>query len=283
MDSSHSLLVSSDQARDPPLSAPVQSWRTSVRSSSYSPFDSYSRPSSRLSEPFDAIPEHDAVSDDGSDGPDATTTMRRSLRIDIPRTTTAPSSLIGHDAPATPAPSLMFAIASDSADAVRAVLETGEAGPNDDVGPQSALAFALTNGRLAHRLDIVKALLAYGADPAALRDPARNPPHREDAERDGMFVSPPPETSLEAMDPATKYYIARADAAHTRRSSALVQRSFFRPLTRARYAVIGQDRVFEQLFLALNQHSRSLSVSPVVVLLCGPSGHGKSFLARKCE
>jgi hypothetical protein len=32
------------------------------------------------------------------------------------------------------------------------------------MGPQSALAFALTNERLAHKLDldIVKALLAYG-------------------------------------------------------------------------------------------------------------------------
>lgn len=28
--------------------------------------------------------------------------------------------------------------------------------------------------------------------------------------------------------------------------------------------------------------SRGLSVAPIVVLLCGPSGHGKSLLARKC-
>ncbi|KAI0034039.1 P-loop containing nucleoside triphosphate hydrolase protein [Vararia minispora EC-137] len=175
----------------------------------------------------------------------------------------------------------MFAIASDNPDTVRKVLEKGEAGPNDDTGPQSALAFALTTGQLTRRVDIVKTLLAYGAEPASLRDPLRNPPHREDAERDGMFVSPPPETSLGSMDPATRYYVLRADSAHTRRSSALVQRSFFRPLVRARYDIVGQDRVFEQLFLVLNQHSRSLSVSPVIVLLCGPSGHGKSFLARQ--
>lgn len=166
----------------------------------------------------------------------------------------------------------MFAIASDDPDAVRTVLERGDVSPNDDVGPQSALAFALTNDRLQNRVEIVKALLSYGADPAALRDPTRNPPHWADAaERDSMVVSPPPTTSLEAMDPATRYYIARAEAPQTKRSSALVQRTFFRPLTRARYEIVGQDRVFEQLFLIINQHTRSFAVAPIVVLLCGAS------------
>jgi ankyrin repeat protein len=126
-----------------------------------------------------------------------------------------------------PTPNLMFAIASDNADAVRAVLEHNDVTPNDDIGPQSALAFALTNDRLAHRVDIVKTLLAYGADPASLRDPSRNPPHIADVERDGLLVSPPPETNLEDMDPATRYYIERANAPRTHRSSALIQRSFF--------------------------------------------------------
>ena len=49
----------------------------------------------------------------------------------------------------------------------------------------------------------------------------------------------------------------------------LLQRSLFRPLGRVRYDIVGQDRVFEQLFTVLNQHSRTLSVSPLVLLLCG--------------
>lgn len=80
-----------------------------------------------------------------------------------------------------------------------------------------------------------------------------------------------------------RYYVERADAPHTRRTSALIHRSFFRPLARVRYELIGQDCVLEQLFRVLSMQSRGLSVAPIVVLLCGPSGHGKSLLARKCE
>jgi ankyrin repeat protein len=99
----------------------------------------------------------------------------------------------------------MFAIASDDAQSVHHVLEDGHADPNESIGPQSALAFALTNERLAHKLDIVKALLAHGADPAALRDPELNPPHREtSADDDAMLLSPPPTTTLEVMDPAMR-------------------------------------------------------------------------------
>ncbi|KAG6334516.1 hypothetical protein ID866_4569 [Astraeus odoratus] len=129
---------------------------------------------------------------------------------------------------ATPKPTLLFAIASDDVEQVRKVLDNGEAGPNDAVGPQSALAFTLTNDKLAHKKDIVKALLAYGADPGALRNPTLNPAARvEEGDAD-----PPPETTLEGMDPATRYFVTRADAAHTRQTSRLIYRSFFRPLMR---------------------------------------------------
>ncbi|KAI0062355.1 P-loop containing nucleoside triphosphate hydrolase protein [Artomyces pyxidatus] len=176
----------------------------------------------------------------------------------------------------------MFAIASDDPSEVRRVLDRGDVSPNETVGPQSALAFALTNERLVRKMDIVKTLLAYGADPAALRNPEFNPPNRANtSNRGSMVVSPPATTTLEKMDPATRYYVSRAGAMHTRKTSALIQKSSFRPLVRVRYDIAGQDRVFEQLFMVLNQHSRGFSVAPLVALLCGPSGHGKSLLARK--
>jgi len=83
------------------------------------------------------------------------------------------------------------------------------------------------------------------------------------------------------MDPATRYYITRAVSPSTRRISQLIQRSFFRPLTRLLYDLVGQDCALEQLFRVLSVHSKQISVAPIVVLLCGPSGHGKSMLARK--
>lgn len=96
----------------------------------------------------------------------------------------------------------MFAIASDNTKSVLDVLEHDRADPNEPIGPQSALAFALTNERLSHKLEIVKALLAHGADPAALRNPELNPPHRGTSAGDDAI--PPLTTTREAMDPATR-------------------------------------------------------------------------------
>jgi hypothetical protein len=134
----------------------------------------------------------------------------------LPTSTPAPqrkSSLLSL-APASTAVqehSLMFAIASDDAKSVHHVLEHGHADPNESMGPQSALAFALTNERLAHKLDIVKSLLAYGADPMALRNPILNPPLRNTSASDDLILlSPPPTTTLEVMDPAMRYVPVRA-------------------------------------------------------------------------
>ncbi|KAG2350087.1 P-loop containing nucleoside triphosphate hydrolase protein [Suillus weaverae] len=171
-------------------------------------------------------------------------------------------------------PTLLFAIASDDVNEVRQVLESGEAGPNDQVGPQSALAFTLTNDKLSHKNEIIKALLAYGADPSALRNPELNPSAQVS---EGM----PLDLSSLFAHPFLRYYVTRADSTHTRQTSQLIYRSFFRPLTKVRYDLIGQDWVLEQLFRVLSMHSQRLAVAPIVVLLCGPSGHGKSLLARK--
>ncbi|KAI0647576.1 P-loop containing nucleoside triphosphate hydrolase protein [Trametes meyenii] len=174
---------------------------------------------------------------------------------------------------ATPRPTLLFALASDDVEEVRRVLESGEARPNDDIGPQSALAFTLASNQLKNKMAMVKLLLAYGADASALREPEAE----EGQERSSKSGSRPVSKLLEDADPATRYYIERANSPQTRRASALIHRSFFRPLTRVRYNLIGQDRVLEQLFRVLSMPS----MAPIVVLLCGPSGHGKSLLARK--
>ncbi|TFY53835.1 hypothetical protein EVG20_g9951 [Dentipellis fragilis] len=274
----------------PPQSAPIshsQSWRNSTFSAAslHNPTsDSYPRSSSRLSEPAHGIAEEDEYDDDDDDDFAEDYTMRNPIPHTAPASR-APSVLRSPvHAIATPKPDLIFAIASDDVEEVRRVLESGEAGPNEQIGPQSPLAFALTNDRLKHKVEIIKALLAYGAEPSSLNNPSFNPPRHGNgtaSNRSSMMGTPPPGTVLENMDPATRYYINRANAAHTRKTSALIHRSFFRPLTRVRYDIVGQDHVFAQLFKALSAHSRQLAVAPIVVLLCGPSGHGKSLLARK--
>lgn len=168
---------------------------------------------------------------------------------------------------ATPRPSLLFAIASDDVEEVRKVLESGEAGPNDEVGPQSALAFTLTANNLNHKMEIVKLLLAHGANPSTLRDGNHSGSSSAGghSDFDSGHGTPSMTAVIENADPATRYYIARAEAPQTRRTSALIHRSFFRPLAKVRYDLIGQDRALEQLFRVLGMPT----VSPIVVLLCG--------------
>ncbi|KAH8117111.1 hypothetical protein DFH11DRAFT_1579357 [Phellopilus nigrolimitatus] len=213
--------------------------------------------------------------------------------------TTAPISSPSH-AIATPRPTLIFAIASDDPAEVERVLSSGEARPNEDVGPQSALEFALTNDQLANRTEIVKTLLAFGADPSALPEDLRNVhnQHTQDdvvEEEDGDVLtdlpSDPPgaTTPLKSkkresvLNPAMKYYLNRATAAgpQSAQTSAALRRSDFRPLARMRFDFVGQDRALEHLYWVLGMHSQQPIGTPLVVLCCGPSGHGKSLLARK--
>ncbi|KAJ3868754.1 P-loop containing nucleoside triphosphate hydrolase protein [Lentinula novae-zelandiae] len=182
----------------------------------------------------------------------------------------------------TPRPTLLFAIASDDPKEVERVLEHGNGGltgpidANDTIGPQaqSALEFTLENEGLKHKLGIVKKLLGYGADPskAKLNDSTSN----DDAELD-----PATSSSWNNITSTFRYYLNRADTATTRRIDALMKRSVFRPLVRMRFGIIGQDRALEQLYRVLSIHSEKISKSPVVVFLCGPSGHGKSMLAHQ--
>jgi hypothetical protein len=163
----------------------------------------------------------------------------------------------------------MFAIASDDVEQVRQVLESGEADPNDNFGPQSALAFALTNDKLTKKLDIVKTLLSYGANPISTKIvPSYSSPSEGQLPEQSTDLVPEP-TVMDGMDLAMRYYVDRADAAHTQQSSALIRRSTFRPLTRVRYELIGQDRALEQLFRVLSMHSRQFAIAPIVVMLCG--------------
>lgn len=145
------------------------------------------------------------VYNDEDDLDECNRTIRRSVSGLPPRSSSVFEAPV--HAIATPKPTLLFAIASDDVNEVRQVLESGEAGPNDQVGPQSALAFTLTNDKLSHKNEIVKALLAYGADPSALRNPELNPSAQvssKESEDVSGSHSQPGETTPEGMDPATR-------------------------------------------------------------------------------
>jgi hypothetical protein len=173
--------------------------------------DGHPRSSSRQSEPV-------IIHEDNEDEYDEMHTYDHAIRRTAPvvpriapiaRPSTANATHSTFHAIATPRPTLLFAIASDDVAQVRRVLENGEARPSDQVGPQSALAFTLTNDKLAHKIDIVKALLAHGADPATLKNPETNPPQYPQGEnRSNKSPSSLPNVQfdnlLEDVDPATR-------------------------------------------------------------------------------
>lgn len=151
----------------------------------------HSRAFSRQSEPY--LPQ-DAQS--GEDNASDKYVRRPIPSVSAPQRETLSAPVSAH-ALATPRPTLLFAIASDDVKQVRKVLENGDAGPNDSVGPQSALAFTLTNDQLSNKLEIVKALLAYGADPNHLKEGSVSSP------RNGQI----PPAMLDKMDTATRYVL----------------------------------------------------------------------------
>ncbi|OBZ69317.1 hypothetical protein A0H81_10963 [Grifola frondosa] len=161
----------------------------------------YQRPDSRQSEPFalyDQLEEDEFESDD-KDRFDET--IRRPVSslstgsFRPPSVVPSPSHAI-----ATPRPTLLFALASNDVDEVRRVLESGEARPNDDVGPQSALAFTLTSNQLTNKVAMVKLLLAHGADTSFLKPQSTDSP--------SVGGRNPPSSAmakiLENMDPAVR-------------------------------------------------------------------------------
>lgn len=233
--------------------------------------------------------------------PDPSTSYRQSTLV--PPTSTTPASARAAAIPtpshaiATPRPTLMFAIASDDPAEVERVLASGEARPNDVIGPQSALEFALTNDALVNKTEIVKTLLAYGADVSSLSPELHSPrdqhPPADKEEEDDVLTDLPsegPSGSISkrrkresALNPAMKYYLNRATAGpQAAQPSAALRRSDFRSLARMRFDFIGQDRALEHLYWVLGMHSQQPIGTPLVVLCCGPNGHGKSLLARKC-
>lgn len=89
-------------------------------------------------------------------------------------------------------PKLFFAIASTKPDEVARLLATGEASPNETVGPHDmhALTFAMENmanadpAMLPQMEEVVATLLSYGADPNVLEE-EKNKLHPSDQSQSG--------------------------------------------------------------------------------------------------
>ncbi|KZT34719.1 P-loop containing nucleoside triphosphate hydrolase protein [Sistotremastrum suecicum HHB10207 ss-3] len=169
---------------------------------------------------------------------------------------------------------LYFAIASDRPSEVQRLLETGEVSPNDGSGPQNPLVFAASNEHLEHRSEIVRTLLAHGADPSVLDKHEQPESITENQD--------PQRNSLKAYDPSVRYYVSQAMNYKDHKPSAAIKSvPKFAPLARLRFKLIGQTLVLDEFYRALSIQALRGDNVPLVVLFCGPSGHGKSLMSRQ--
>lgn len=134
------------------------------------------------------------------------TTQNRDDRIS-PRPQT-PSTAAS--ATASSAQHLFFALASDSPTHVSKLLNSGQADANDTAGPNDlpALVFSLANDQLKNKTEIVKTLLAHGADPSVVQHLV--PPKAGDSpsshlDPDETDDSPLAEKLRGSMNPAIQY------------------------------------------------------------------------------
>ncbi|KAG8894449.1 hypothetical protein FRB99_001256 [Tulasnella sp. 403] len=171
------------------------------------------------------------------------------------------------------------------------------------------------NESLKNKTEIVKTLLAYGADPSVLRTGAQNTPpitvpmsataqpvstkeKVDDADdrykRESIVtirpsprsesipavqVAPPTRQLTITRNPEIEYFMSRAAELPPKQLEAL-RNAGFDPLTRMPFRMVGQDLVLQELLRVLARHSQRGDTSPVSIIFAGPSGHGKSLLSR---
>lgn len=109
-------------------------------------------------------------------------------------------------------PQLFFALASDSPAQVSEILAAGQADANDTAGPNDlpALVFSLTNDQLKNKTEIVKTLLAHGADPSVIQHlvpDGSSDGSRSSNQGDEADESPLASKLKESMNPAIRCVI----------------------------------------------------------------------------
>ncbi|KAG9000115.1 hypothetical protein FRB93_012879 [Tulasnella sp. JGI-2019a] len=213
-------------------------------------------------------------------------------------------------------PLLFWALASDNVSEVERLLASGEATANDKAGPDDlpALLFTMQNEALKNRTEIVKTLLAYGADPSVLQELASSGgqdlasssesdgPVDEEGDEEGRRDSMTTVKGVQkrdsrrvsdqvkrdrrmsrritmGMNPAIDYYMTRMPELPPKQLEAL-RKAGFDPLTRTPFHMVGQDLVLQELLRVLARHAQRDSTTPVSIIFAGPSGHGKSLLSR---
>lgn len=203
----------------------------------------------------------------------------------------------------TEKPKLFFAIASNKPDEVAHLLATGQASPNETVGPDDlhALTFAIENmadgdpSRLPQMEEVVTTLLSYGANPNVLE----NATHKETSSGELKAGSNPLVKYVRLLGlhdipvlTCCSYFLEKAHRSPLPAQTSSSQSEDELPLRRAKFVIVGQEFGLQELARAYAAHirlSRFLVEEeddpelPFVSIFTGLSGHGKTLLASKGE
>jgi hypothetical protein len=63
----------------------------------------------------------------------------------------------------------------------------------------------------------------------------------------------------------------------------MLQDPQYAALSRMTFGLVGQDIVLDEFYRSIAMHRLAHPDSPLVFILCGPSGHGKTLFARKSK
>jgi len=118
-------------------------------------------------------------------------------------------------------------------------------------------------------VEIVKILLAHNADPSPITELLQT-------EQPSRLKS---QVEL-GLIPPIRYYLARAAKLKQNAIYMSLARTELSKLSRLPFHIVGQDFAIDDLCHAFGMHGGVIGTATVAIL-CGPSGTGKSYLARR--
>lgn len=198
-------------------------------------------------------------------------------------------------------PILYFAVERNSPEIVRTLCDAG-AQPSQRMRPLGlaiirppVLAYAIFSAEydLVDTTDTVIALLAKGADSGDvpkdmweeyIKAPTKNAPDRAETEEYDLWCTPELRQALcRNLNLSQRYVLCKANelGRQTSRMKDIAMEHSITALFETPYHIIGQRSATEQTLQCITDYFMFSEKTPLVLLFTGPSGHGKTELAKQ--
>lgn len=199
-------------------------------------------------------------------------------------------------------PVLYFAVERNSPAIVRLLCNAG-AQPSQRMRPLGLaiirlpiLAYSILSAEydLSDTTDTLVTLLAMGANPCDIPSdmwgrylvaPTKdNPGHQDSGASNDLWCTPELREALcRNLNLMQRYALWKADSAKqkTSRMREVAIHLSIEPLFETIFHIIGQRSATEQVIHSITDHRMFGDTAPLILLLTGPSGHGKTELARQ--